>query len=81
MKKILITIAFIIMGLCASAQGDGFFSGWSDGGDRTLNNSSTLIVPVSPIGSETNENVPTGSGLLIMTAIGACYAIKKRKSK
>lgn len=79
MKKIIFTIA-IILGLTmgAVAQNDGFFNNWSDVDNR--DNGTDL--PELPLGGQIgNQNTPLGSGLLILTALGAGYAISKRKTE
>ena len=84
MKKILITIAFIIMVICANAQRDGFFGNYgdgSDGGSYGRTGDYGLATPTKPLGSTQNEDVPLGSGLLIMTAIGTAYAFRKKEKK
>lgn len=79
MKKAILTIS-IIFTMCfgASAQTDGFF-GWNDLSSDRLSSGSAPAMPTSPIGSTNNDPaVPVGNGLLIMTAFGAAYAIRKR---
>ena len=84
MKKILFTIAIIMtMALSANAQSDGFFNNYYNDvyNDRMSNpNEIGLVMPGSTIGSNTNESAPLGSGLLIMTVLGAAYMIKKNRS-
>ena len=84
MKKILITFAIIMtMALNANAQSDGFFSNYYDGFDYDRMNDPNeigLVMPGSNIGTNTNESAPLGSGLLILTALGAGYMIKKNRS-
>ncbi len=82
MKKLFLTIAlFLTVGFSANAQRDGFFSSSYDGDsfDRASSNS-TPIMPTKPIGSTENSDAPLGGGLLIMTALGAGYALKKRNN-
>ena len=81
MKKLYIAIMIVMLGLGASAQSDGFFGSWNEGGNRTEGGMSTptLDTPGTPIGSTENTDAPVGSGLLVMTALGAGYAISKRK--
>lgn len=80
MKKILLAAALVItMGFCANAQYDGFFSDWDDVGNGM--DRSDIDIPCLP-GSHglTNDQVaPIGSGLLILTALGAGYALKKKR--
>lgn len=82
MKKILFAIALVMtMVLSASAQRDGFFGGYDgSNGDRMDDpNALGLGLPSSNIGSTTNESAPLGTGLLIMTALGGAYLIRKRE--
>ncbi len=78
MKKILFTIA-ITLGLAtgAMAQSDGFFNNWSDFDNRENDD---LELPTLPQhGLNGNQNAPLGGGLLILTALGAGYALSKRR--
>lgn len=80
MKKLFITIMIIIMGLCASAQSDGFFSSCGDFGSRTSDMiAPDFHMPQKPINSTDNEDAPLGSGLLMLTAFGAGYMLTKLK--
>jgi hypothetical protein len=85
MKKILFTIALIItLGFTATAQNDGFFSNWDDYGnglDRTGTGNDIGFVLPNAHGTGNDYNAPLGSGLLILTALGAGYAIKRRRKK
>ena len=79
MKKIILAIALVMaLSLGANAQRDGFFNDWDDysnGLDRT-----GVDMPALPThGLDQNQNAPLGSGLLVLTALGAGYAIARRK--
>ena len=78
MKKILFAIVIVLtMTLGANAQStDAFVTDW-DGSRAT----SMPDIPWGAVGYLiTEQNSPLGSGLLIMTALGAGYAIvRKRK--
>ena len=82
MKKLILTISIILM-MCASvsAQGgnDAFINDWAGGRSSDPINSALIATLPSwnNFGSETNEG-PLGSGLLIMTALGAGYAATRR---
>lgn len=81
MKKILFAIALVMtVSFGANAQSDGFFGNWSDNSERTYNTGSLPSAPDSPLGTESSEAAPVGSGLLIMAALGAGYVIKKKVS-
>ena len=69
MKKILLTIAILMtMAFSANAQCDVFFI-WNDAFSFNL--------PAAH-GSEYDYNAPLGNGLLVLTALGVGYAIKKK---
>ena len=86
MKKILFTITIVLtMVLGASAQSDGFFksSKNDDYSDRGTPDPG-LVMPNLPGGGvgaySTDQGAPLGSGLLVLTALGAGYAaFRKRK--
>ena len=87
MKKILFTIAIVLtIGLTANAQGNDSFVDWSDdwNSGRTWDDDViNLIVPVSILGSQNDDpgSAPLGSGLLVLTALGAGYAVARRRKK
>ena len=80
MKKTLFTIAILMtMALSATAQCDAFFS-WNDASNETYRTGESInfALPQSH-GADYDSEAPLGSGLLILTALGAGYAIKRRK--
>ena len=81
MKKILLAIAIVAMfGISASAQRDGFFNSYDNiNSDRMTSPDGLLHMPSEGIGSTTNESAPLGTGLLIMTALGGAYMLKRRE--
>ena len=87
MKKILFTIAIVLtMVLGASAQSDGFFKNYRDDvyGDRGGSGSDPLMpaLPGGGVGAyNTDQGAPLGSGLLVLTALGAGYAVARRRQK
>ena len=76
MKKILLAVALVMaLGFGAKAQ-DGFIMDWNDAtrdGDITMPS-----VPGQHGLSGDQSAAPLGSGLLILTALGAGYALRKR---
>ena len=87
MKKILYTIAIIIMMVSSASAQDGFFRG-DDGGYRTTESGTgtpgidTPLVPNGPAGGAHDmDAAPLGSGLLILTVFGAGYAVSRRKNR
>ena len=85
MKKILLATAFIMMiGLFANAQGrDGFFSSYDNGynnrGGAMEDPNSLIHFPGQGITETGNDPAPLGSGLLVLTALGAGYAVARKK--
>lgn len=75
MKKVLLAIAIVMtMGFCASAQTDGWFTS-DDGGFRATGESLETNMP--PAHGQDIE-LPLGNGLLILAALGAGYALRKK---
>jgi len=85
MKKIFLTIMIVLMSsVIGNAQHDSFFNGSQESVDRTSNNPMPLI-PAGTVGTLTYDvnanNSPVGSGLLILTALGAGYTLRKKAGK
>ena len=83
MKKFLFSIALTItLGLTASAQfnnTDGFFNNWNDNDDRFSDGGFSFVLPASHGFGEDTPSAPLDSGLLVLTALGAGYALKKKR--
>ena len=80
MKKILFAIAFVMMVVIANAQSDGFFKS-NDGGysNRGEGGENPGIMALPGHGETGDQTAPLGSGMLILTAMGAGYAIARRR--
>lgn len=80
MKKLLFTIVLLItLSVATNAQNDGFFN-WNN--NYYADDRLTGIEFNLPNGhGDINDHnaVPVGSGLLILTALGAGYAVKCRR--
>ena len=82
MKKILFAIAIVLMvSFTASAQRDSFFNDWEDIDNRVDVGGIELPTLPGSHGFDYDVNAPLGSGLLILTALGAGYALKKRREE
>ena len=82
MKKILLVFAVLMtMVFSASAQSDDFFRGGSyDGGSRDIS-SAMPGLPQGSVGSSNNDqSAPVGSGLLILSALGGAYLLRKSQN-
>ena len=83
MKKIILSLALVFaMGLCVNAQRDSYFNDWDDvsNGLDKVNIYEPTRDPGLPGGHGGGDTpAPLGSGLIILTAMGAGYAIARRK--
>lgn len=78
MKKIYIALVLtMVLGFGASAQKDGFFNDWEDFDNLRDEN----VLPALPgqHGLSGDQDAPLGTGLLILTALGAGYAVAKKR--
>lgn len=80
MKKILLVLSLVMaVAFGANAQ-DGFFRG-----DNSMQHTGTPgvdepLVPHGPVGGILDqEAAPLGSGLLVLTALGAVYLVRKKR--
>ena len=87
MKKLALTIAIVLgLGLASFANhnGGGMFQRGTEP-DRTTTNSNTssgLFAPALPAHGETgNQPAPLGSGIVLLTALGAAYLVGKRRKE
>ena len=79
MKKILLAAALVIaMGLGANAQRDSFFNDWDDIGNGLDRDPEFPALPSSH-GIYDDITAPLGSGLLVLTALGGAYLLRKRE--
>ena len=86
MKKIVLSIALVLaLGLGANAQiglSDAFLNDWATS-DFLRDGGLGLMLPGLPGDHGLGGDVPAplGSGLIILSALGAGYAINKRKKE
>jgi hypothetical protein len=85
MKKLAITIA-IVLGLGMTSFADSANGGLFQRGEAIENNGGTIYgsnrdgTPMLPShGQEGNQPAPLGSGIAVLTALGAAYLVSKRK--
>ena len=89
MKKLAITTAIVLgLGLTTFADGGGMFhrANSGDNGNSWYKNGGTRIevegtaMPGLPIhGQAESQNAPLGSGIVLLTALGAAYAVAKKR--
>ena len=86
MKKILFAIAIVLtIGFTANAQSsknDAFVTEWGSGTRTWGDDALGLLIPTGAIGgSNDDQPLPLGSGLLVLTALGAGYAVARKRKK
>ena len=82
MKKILFSIALTItLGLTASAQShtDSFVDWTDENSGRDFVDDWAIVFPASHFTNTDQNGAPLGSGLLVLTALGAGYAVSTRR--
>ena len=80
MKRIISTLAILMtMVFCANAQSDGFFRSYDNNDNANRTNGNTFVLPNAHDTNSDYDSAPLGSGLLILTALGAGYALKKKR--
>lgn len=86
MKKIVLLVFILITNLSGRAQSDGFFKkGINDNiYDRDISNVPSVVgTPSLPEfgGGNQEAEAPLGTGIFLLTALGAGYAISKRRKE
>ena len=87
MKKLTITIALVIgLGMSSFAdgnQGGGLFQRGSETEENSSYDRGSILTPGIPgHGGNQNQNAPLGTGIALLTALGAAYLVgKKRKAE
>ncbi len=85
MKKIIFAIAIVLtLGLTANAQGknDAFVTEWGSVSNDTWRSALALTLPSGGLGTiDGDVPAPLGSGLLVLTALGAGYAVAKKRKR
>ena len=68
------------MGFCANAQSDAFFN-WNDADNETYRYNDNGVIFNLPAmhGNAFDDQAPLGCGLLILTALGVGYTVKRNK--
>ena len=83
MKKILLAIVFIFtLSLGANAQSytDSFVD-WTDSDAGRTSVDWAIVFPATHFTNTDQNGAPLGSGLLVLTALGAGYVVNKRHRK
>ena len=80
MKKLALTLAIVLgLGMASFAQGGGLFQ---RGDLPEQQREGGVLTPGLPNHGETgNQNAPLGTGIAVMTALGAAYLIGKKRNE
>ena len=86
MKKLLLALALVMaLGLGANAQRDSYFNDWDDVGnglDKIEFDYGGMRDPGLPGGHGGGDTpAPLGSGIAVLTALGAGYAMLKKREE
>ena len=85
MKKTLLTIAIVLgLGLTtfADPNGGGLFQrGTDDEAFQGANWRSGSMPALPTHGQSTNQNAPLGTGIAVLTALGAAYLVSKKRKE
>ena len=79
MKKILLAIAFVAMMVVGNAQTDGYFSSSSENYSNRGGESTPPEIAMPQHLQTGDQGAPLGTGLIILSALGAGYAVARRK--
>lgn len=82
MKKYILTIITLLMCVSVNAQGrnDAFINDWAGSrSDDAISSGLIQALPAWGMFGQGENTEPLGSGLLILTALGAGYALKHKK--
>lgn len=81
MKKYILTIITLLMCVSVNAQGrnDAFINDWAGSrSDDAISSGLIQVLPAWEIFGQGENSEPLGGGLLILTALGAGYALKHK---
>lgn len=84
MKKIIFAIAIVLtLGLTANAQKNDSFihNDWDESNRDWDSGTLGIVMPALGIGTYGNSQAPLGTGILVLTALGAGYAVARKKRR
>ena len=84
MKKLALTIAIVLgLGLTtfADPNGGGLFQRGADTEMNTREGGSILTPGLPGHGQTGNQDAPLGSGIAVLTALGAAYLVGKKRNE
>ena len=83
MKKLALTLAIVLgLSMTTFAEGGGLFQRGNTPDQKEGTKSSGLVTPSLPNhGGDENADAPLGTGIAVLTALGAAYLVGKRRKE
>ena len=79
MKKLIMTIAIVLgLSMTTFADGGGLFQRGADNTEMGQGNREGGLPGMPGHGGTGNANAPLGTGIVVLTALGAAYLVGKR---
>ena len=79
MKKLIMTIAIVLgLSMTTFADGGGLFQRGADNTEMGRGNRDGGLPGMPGHGGTGNANAPLGTGIVVLTALGAAYLVGKR---
>ena len=82
MKKTIMTIAIVLgLSMTTFADGGGLFQRGNTPGQKEVTNSGLVTPNLPNHGGDENADAPLGTGIAVLTALGAAYLVGKRRKE
>ena len=78
MKKLALTVAIVLGMTCMGMAQGGLFQKGSTGNDTQMRDGAPAISLPNEHGSSDDFDAPVGSGIAVLTVLGAAYAFSKK---
>ena len=80
MKKLALTIAIVLgLSMTTFAEGGGLFQRGNTPGQKESTNSGLVTPNLPNHGGDENADAPLGTGIAVLTALGAAYLVGKKR--
>ena len=82
MKKLALTLAIVLgLSMTTFAEGGGLFQRGNTPGQKAGTNSGLVTPSLPNHGGDENADAPLGTGIAVLTALGAAYLVGKRRKE
>ena len=80
MKKLALTLAIVLgLSMTTFAEGGGLFQRGNTPGQKAGTNSGLVTPSLPNHGGDENADAPLGTGIAVLTALGAAYLVGKKR--